>query len=191
MVKRHQNDATTKIILFQKFYKHKIFHCKLCRIGDPMKAQPRLAIATKGTNPTYVDVFLERHRRLIELTATIILAAIKNKQLRITKQEVMDQIRASTSMRALLRQVKDYRLSEWLSVANAMGAFYDYGLEIKSGIGFTFIVARNRVPKNKNVYDFAMAKVQRERAAINTVILAKEQRDYSRELERLRRYAGL
>jgi hypothetical protein len=155
-----------------------------------MKTKSRLALATKITAPSYVDVFLERHRRLVELAATIVLATIKNEP-RITKAEVIEQLRASSSLRSLLRPVKDYRISDWLSIANNMGAFYDYGLEMRQGVGFTFVVARNKVPKNGNVYDLSMAKVQRERASINTSVLAREQRDFVRELDRLKKDAGL
>jgi hypothetical protein len=155
-----------------------------------MRTQPKLAIATKSTAPTYVDVFLERHRRLVEMAATIVLATIKDEP-RITKAEVMEELRESSSLRSLLRPVKDYRLSDWLSTANVMGAFYDYGIEMRPGIGFTFIVSRKQIPKNGNVYDLAMAKVRRERATINSSMLAREQRDFVRELNKLKKDAGL
>lgn len=121
----------------------------------------------------YTDVFNQRHGRLVQLAATIVLAVTKSDAPRITKRELVDRIKTSTSLRLFLKPIKEYRIADWLSTANVMGAFRDYGVEIRPGVGFT------------------RADPKVEDPVVVNKILVKEQRNFAKELVQIRKRAGL
>jgi hypothetical protein len=124
------------------------------------------------TKINYGDVFNQRHGRLVQLAAATVLA-ITNNEPRITKRQLVDKIKTSTSLRLFLKPIKEYRIADWLSTANVMGAFKEYGIEIRPGVGFTR----------------AEPKVEDPVVVNNT--LAKEQRNFVKELVQIRKRAGL
>jgi hypothetical protein len=125
------------------------------------------------TKINYTDVFNQRHGRLVQLAATIVLAVTKSDAPRITKRELVDKIKTSSSLRLFLKSIKEYRIADWLSTANVMGAFRDYSVEIRPGVGFTRAEPRTEDP-----------------VALNQT-LVKEQRNFAKELVKIRRSAGL